>query len=166
VQFGVPIVVGRGNVICISIRSLQLNPHWRDQIQANKGVRVSSSVGRRVWVIPEGYIPAGSHGPAPQMVSHEAVCILSAAEDEAEVNFTVFFEDRAPIGPYVVRVPGRRTKHLRFNNFEAPEPIPKDTDFSSVIESDQPIVVQHTRLDSRQDANALMTTIAFPGSDS
>jgi hypothetical protein len=31
-----------------------------------------------------------------------------------------------------------------------------------LIESDEPIVVQHTRLDSRQAANALMTTIAFP----
>jgi hypothetical protein len=25
-----------------------------------------------------------------------------------------------------------------------------------------PIVVQHTRLDSRQEANALMSTVAFP----
>jgi hypothetical protein len=30
-----------------------------------------------------------------------------------------------------------------------------------VIESDVPVVVQHTRLDSRQAENALMTTIAF-----
>lgn len=33
----------------------------------------------------------------------------------------------------------------------------------SVIESDVPIVVQHSRLDSRQSANALLSTIAFPG---
>ena len=33
--------------------------------------------------------------------------------------------------------------------------------YASVIESDVPIVVQHTRLDSRQAENALMTTIAF-----
>jgi len=30
-----------------------------------------------------------------------------------------------------------------------------------VFESDEPIVVQHTRLDSRQTANALLSTIAF-----
>jgi hypothetical protein len=30
-----------------------------------------------------------------------------------------------------------------------------------VIESDVPIVVQHTRLDSRQAENALLSTIAF-----
>ena len=43
-----------------------------------------------------------------------------------------------------------------------PERIPVDTPFASLIESDVPIVVQHTRLDSRQAENALMTTIAYP----
>ena len=46
-----------------------------------------------------------------------------------------------------------------------PEPIPRDTDYSSLIESDVPVVVQHTRLDSRQAENALMSTIAYPGND-
>ena len=39
--------------------------------------------------------------------------------------------------------------------------MPRDTDYASVIESDVPIVVQHTRLDSRQAENALITTIAY-----
>jgi hypothetical protein len=41
--------------------------------------------------------------------------------------------------------------------------VPCDTDYASVIESDQPIVVQHTRLDSRQAELALLSTVAFPG---
>jgi hypothetical protein len=60
-----------------------------------------------------------------------------------------------------VTVPARRTLHLRFNALEDPEPIPRDTDYSSVFRSDVPIVVQHTRLDSRRANNALLTTIAF-----
>nr|WP_258013270.1 sensory rhodopsin transducer [Stenotrophomonas maltophilia] len=32
----------------------------------------------------------------------------------------------------------------------------------TLVESDQPIIVQHTRLDSRQPANSIMTTIAHP----
>ena len=59
-------------------------------------------------------------------------------------------------------VPAERTLHLRFNDLENADPIPLDTDYACVIESDTPIVVQHTRLDSRQAENALMTTIAFP----
>ena len=43
------------------------------------------------------------------------------------------------------------------------EPVPTGTDFSSIIESDVPIVVQHTRLDSRQAELALVSTIAFAG---
>jgi hypothetical protein len=55
----------------------------------------------------------------------------------------------------------RRTHHLRFNDFEKPETIPKGKEFSSTIVSDVPIVVQHTRLDSRQEALALLSTVAF-----
>jgi hypothetical protein len=65
------------------------------------------------------------------------------------------------VGPYNVTVPARRTSHVRFNDLNEPEPIPLDTDFASVIESDVPIVVQHTRLDSRQAENALLSTIAY-----
>jgi hypothetical protein len=53
--------------------------------------------------------------------------------------------------------------HLRFNDLADPEPVPRDTDYATLIESDVPIVVQHTRLDSRQAALALLSTIAYAG---
>ena len=119
-------------------------------------------IGRRVWAIAEGYIPGWSHGPAPQMVSHEAVCILNAGGQDAHVSITIYFENRGPAGPYRFTIGARRTRHLRFNEFQDPERIPADTPYSSVIAADVPIVVQHTRLDSRQAENALITTMAFP----
>ncbi|HZD42002.1 MAG TPA: sensory rhodopsin transducer [Terriglobales bacterium] len=119
-------------------------------------------VGAKCWAVAEGYIPATSHGPEPQMTSHETLCLLNTADQDAEVRITIFYSDREPGGPYRVTVPARRTRHVRFNNLSDPEPIPKDTDFASVIESDLPIVVQHTRLDSRQAENALLSTIAYP----
>ena len=67
-----------------------------------------------------------------------------------------------PAGPYRFTVAARRTRHLRFNDFTDPEPIPKGTDFSSVIEATFG-VVQHTRLDTRQPALALLSTMAFAG---
>lgn len=118
-------------------------------------------IGRRRWAIAEGYIPSWSNGPEPQMTSHETVCILNAGEREAHVEITIYFSDRDPVGPYRFSVGARRTRHLRFNDLTDPEPIPHDTDYASVIRSDVPIVCQHTRLDSRQDANALLTTIAY-----
>ena len=120
-------------------------------------------IGATRWAIAEGYIPGWSHGPEPQFTSHETVCILNAGDSDAHVSITVFYCDRDPAGPYRVTVPARRTKHLRFNELKDPEPIPLDTDFASLIESDVPIVVQHTRLDSRQAANALLSTMAYAG---
>jgi len=122
---------------------------------------MSTPIGSRRWAIAEGYIPSESHGPAPAMTSHETACLLNAGDRDAHVTLQVFFRDREPAGPYRVVVPARRTLHLRFNDLADPEPIPRDTDYASVLESDVPIVVQHTRLDSRQAENALMTTIAF-----
>lgn len=122
---------------------------------------MATPIGRLRWAIAEGYIPEWSTGPKPEFVSHETACLLNTSDQEAHVRITVFFADREPAGPYVINVPARRTRHVRFNNLKDPEPVPRGTDYSSVIESDVPIVVQHTRLDSRQDANAVLTTIAF-----
>ncbi|HEY3897448.1 MAG TPA: sensory rhodopsin transducer [Chthoniobacter sp.] len=122
-------------------------------------------IGRKIWAIPEGYIPGYGHGPKPEMVSHEAACFLNATGRTAHIRLTVFFEDRDPVGPYLIDLPARRTKHVRFNNLKDPEPIPRDTPYSSLIESDVPVVVQYTRLDSRQAANAILSTVAFPGNE-
>ena len=119
-------------------------------------------VGRTTWVIAEGWIPAESHGPAPAMTGHETVCMLNTGDRDAHVRITVYFTDREPAGPYPVTVPARRTVHQRFNDLTDPEPVPRDTDYASVIDSDVPIVVQHTRLDSRQAENALLSTVAYP----
>jgi hypothetical protein len=122
---------------------------------------MKNPIGHRRWAIAEGYIPESSHGPEPEMTSHETACLLNASEQDAHVQITIYFADRDPVGPYRVTVPAKRTNHLRFNDLKDPVPVPRGTDYASVIESDVPIVVQHTRLDSRQDANALITTIAY-----
>lgn len=118
-------------------------------------------IGKKVWAIAEGFIPGKSNGPKPQMESHETVCILNAGDKEAHVEITVYFADKDPVGPFKCTVAPRRTSHIRFNNLKDPQPIPKETDFASTIVSDVPIVVQHTRLDSRQAENALISTMAF-----
>jgi hypothetical protein len=122
-------------------------------------------LGHKRWAIAEGWIPPTSHGPAPEMTSHETACVLNVSDQDANLKITIFYSDREPV-TYKISVPARRTKHIRFNDFTDPEPIPPGTDFASVIESDMPIVVQHTRLDSRQAANALMTTMAFADTES
>jgi hypothetical protein len=120
-----------------------------------------ATLGRRRWAIAEGYIPRDARRKSRALESHETVCLLNATRRAAHVRITVYFADREPAGPYRVTVPAQRTRHLRFNDLREPEAIPRGTDYASVIESDVPIVVQHTRLDSREAALALLSTIAF-----
>jgi hypothetical protein len=124
----------------------------------------SRTIGSRCWAIAEGYIPLNQKpNDDPRLTSHETACMLNINEQDAHVTLTVYFKDREPAGPYRVVVPARRTLHLRFNDLSDPESVPRDTDYATLIESDIPIVVQHTRLDSRQAALALISTIACAG---
>lgn len=126
---------------------------------------MSPPIGRRRWAIAEGYIPGWSNGPEPEFTSHETACILNTSDEEAHVEITIYFADREPAGPYRLTVPARRTIHQRFNELEDPEPIPRGLTYASVIESDVPVVVQHTRLDSRQAENALLSTMAYASNE-
>jgi hypothetical protein len=118
------------------------------------------AIGRKRWAIAEGYIPSESSFSDRALISHETACLLNAADRDAQVAITLFFVAREPI-TYRVTVPARRTLHLRFNDLADPQPVPRDTDYSSVFESDVPIVVQHTRLDSRHAEIALLSTTAY-----
>ena len=122
---------------------------------------IMEALGQKRWAIAEGYIPSESSFTDPALVSHETACILNAGNANANVRITVFFADREPVGPYFVTVAARRTLHLRFNDLHDPEPIPRDTAYSTVIEADVPVVVQHTRLDSRRAEVSLLSTIAY-----
>jgi hypothetical protein len=121
----------------------------------------TSAIGATRWAIAEGYIPAWSNGPEPEFTSHETASILNTNDCNAHVEIVVYFKDREPIGPFRLIVGARRTLHQRFNDLCDPETIPRGTDYASVITADVPIVVQHTRLDSRQADNALLTTMAY-----
>jgi hypothetical protein len=122
---------------------------------------MDATIGHRTWAIAEGYIPGESTGEGP-MTSHETICVLNASARDASVEITVYFTDREPAGPYRIDVPANRTRHLWLNDLEDPEPIPADTDFATVVRSDVPVVVQHTRLDTRQAALGLLSTMAHP----
>jgi hypothetical protein len=95
------------------------------------------------------------------MVSHETFSILNAGDGEANIEVLVYYSDREPVGPYRLTVPARRVKHVRFNDLIDPEAVPLGRDYGAVLRSDVPVVVQHTRLDSRQAENALFSTLAY-----
>lgn len=111
-------------------------------------------IGYRRWAIPEGMLSGNAADTA---------CILNASDDDAHVALTVYFNDRDPAGPYELTVHARRTVHLSFDALADPEPIPRETPYSSVIESDVPVVVQHSRVDGATDQSPFASTIAYAG---
>jgi hypothetical protein len=119
------------------------------------------AIGRRRWAIVEGYIPSESAFSDRALISHETACILNAGDRDARIEITILFANREPVGPYKVTVGARRTLHLRFNDLKDPALVPRDTDYASIFESDVPIIVQHTRLDSRRAELALLSTMAY-----
>ena len=65
------------------------------------------AIGRIAWVIADGYIPATSNGPEPEMVSHESFCVLNTGDSPAHLEVFVYYADREPVGPYRVEVAAR-----------------------------------------------------------
>lgn len=96
------------------------------------------------------------------MISNDSICMLNAGDRPANVEVFVYYTDREPVGPYPIRIEPRRAFHQQINTIKGQEAVPSGTDYCLVIRSDEPIVAQHTRLDTRQEALALMTTIAYP----
>ncbi|MBZ4644554.1 MAG: hypothetical protein PWR27_1112 [Petroclostridium sp.] len=122
---------------------------------------MSDAVGKKIWVIPDGFLPEKSNG---DFVSHEAVCVLNTGEKDAHINITVYFEDREPMERFTAVCGAKRTNHIRLDKIEDADgqKIPVGVPYALKVESDQPIVVQHSRMDTTQAEMTLMTTMAYP----
>lgn len=117
--------------------------------------------GKRTWLIPDGFLPVRSTG---EQVSHEAVCVLNTSDCDAAISLIFYFEDREPLGRFVARCPARRTNHIRLDQLRDDDGIgvPRGVPYAIQVSSDIPIVVQHSRLDTSQEALALFTTMGYP----
>lgn len=118
-------------------------------------------IGRKRWAIPGGHIPLHSTGEEPAFVSQDRLCLLNAGDEEASVKVTIFYDDRAPVGPHELSVAAQRVRHIRFNDLIEPEAIPLDVPYAALVESNHPIVVQFTRMDTGSAAAGLMGTMAY-----
>jgi hypothetical protein len=119
------------------------------------------SVGAKVWLISDSYLPDRSNG---ELESHESACVLNVGRRPAKLKITVYFEDREPMAGFEVECPAQRTAHIplkKIKNRDG-ETIPLAKPMALMVESNVKVVVQHTRLDTSQTALALMTTMGYP----
>jgi len=103
---------------------------------SNEAGNTGIAIGSKHWTIVQGWIPA---------IGEETVSLLNVSGQEAHVEMTVYYSHRDPAGPYLITVPEGRTEHVHLNRLTESEPIPRATNYDSIIESDVPIVVQHPK---------------------
>jgi len=120
------------------------------------------AIGQTTWVIPGGHVPGSSTGVEPEFTSFDQLCMLNMGDKPAELEITIYYTDREPIGPYRLKIAPRRVRHARLNDLIDPLAIPLDTDYATLIRSNIPIVVLFSRQDTRQVVNAIAFTLAFP----
>ncbi len=116
--------------------------------------------GKKVWLIPDGFYIEASVAEK----SHEAVCVINTSDTDAHIKLTVLFENREPIKSFESCCGARRTHHIRMDKIvgKNKEVIPFEVAYAILVESDQPIVCQYTRVVSSHPELALMTTMAYP----
>jgi len=119
------------------------------------------SHGKKTWLIADNYLNSVSLN---DWNSHEAVCVLNTGDADANIKFTLYFEDREPNRKFSAVCPAERTHHIRLDKIIGSDDqlIPRDLPYAMLIESDVPVVVQYSRLDTSRRELALMTTMAYP----
>ncbi|WDQ34294.1 sensory rhodopsin transducer [Paenibacillus marchantiae] len=132
----------------------------QDQTNTSAHKISSTATGHTYWVIPDGYIPPDSSG---SLESHESICVLNTGIVDAQLQITIYFEDREPLEDIVAEVPARRTKHIRTASLRSGEQlIPPGVPYAITVSSNVPVIVQYSRLDTTQPELALMSVMAFP----
>ena len=115
--------------------------------------------GKRTWFVPDAYLPDESTGG---FASHEAACLLNVGDRDAHVRLTFYFEDRDPLGPIKLVLGARRTWHVRLDDPAALGglELPRGVPYAYALESDEPVVLQHSRLDT-SGGYSLFTSLAY-----
>lgn len=117
-------------------------------------------LGKTMWAIPDGYMSDTKKG---DLVSHEAICVLNASDQDARIEYIIYFEDREPLSGFAAICKAQRTNHIRLDKAvnDKNEKIPLCVPYAVLVKSDIPVIVQHSRMDVTQAEMTLMTTIAY-----
>ena len=118
--------------------------------------------GKIDWAFSGGCVPLESRGSEPEFISHDKIAVLNTSDKPATIGLFIYFEDTPPLGTFWVKIGPRRLRKIRFNDLIDPLPIELGKNYSCLIQSDVPVVVQFSRMNSGTDKIAEMGSMAFP----
>jgi len=110
------------------------------------------------WYFPDAYLPDTSTN-----ISHEAVCVLNMASQDANVSITMYYLDQEPVTGFRVVCPSKRSKHIRTDTLKnkSGETVKERVPYAIHVSSDVPVMCQYTRVDATKPAYTLMTTMGL-----
>ena len=126
----------------------------------------TKSIGKKSWIVPDGYIPLlteDDQNNVNNYLSHECVCIVNTGSKDARINLTIYFEDADPKFVKGITVAAQRCWHLRMDELmiEGQPAIERAVPYSLLLESNEPVVVQMSRLDTTQNNMSFLSTMAY-----
>lgn len=121
-----------------------------------------SPEGALVWFIPDAYLATPAYDD-PVWKNHEAICVINVTSQDAHLSLDFYFADREPFENVRVLIPARRCLHIRMDDPAqiGGYTIPFDTPYGVRVTSDQPVVVQYSRMYATTHNISLMTTMAY-----
>lgn len=126
------------------------------------------TIGREVWVFPDGEIPA--HDPLdPAMKNdathgHESLVVFNPTGQTVQPRLYVYFPDEDPWAITLTPIPAQRVLCYRTNLplGEERRCIPHGKQYSLVLQCDGPVVAQIGRMDITQPNLAYYTVMGYP----
>ena len=117
--------------------------------------------GKCTWLVADCYWPEIT--TPGHYVSHEAICVLNTGNADADINITLYFEDREPMCGFSAKVAARRTSHIRMDKLtnSKGEQVPMGVPYAALVESTVPVVCQYSRIDTTQVNETFGTTMMF-----
>lgn len=120
------------------------------------------AIGKIDWAFSAGWIPFQSTGEEPEFISHDKIAVLNTSEEEALIEFFIFYENVKPVGPYSVKIKPLRLKKIRFNDLIDPEAMHLERNYSCYIRTNVKVIVQFSRMNTGSKSGAEMGSMAFP----
>ena len=120
--------------------------------------------GKKIWFFPDGDRPPAGDD---LMKGHESYVVLNPNNEDAHIEFTLYFEDKEPIRGIKMTVGAERVMCYQTHRPEhfGEHVLPLSTQYAAKVESDVPVIIQYGRLDQRQVNLAYYTTMGYPGND-
>lgn len=116
------------------------------------------AIGKKSWFVADMFLPESTNTEPYQ--GHESVCVLNTGDEDATVECVFYFCDREPLTGIVFHAPARRSVHVRVNDLVDGRMV-VGVPYSASFQSNVPIILQCTRVDTTQSNLALMSVIAF-----